>query len=281
VHIPTQLETLVPRLPAQVVAIKASDRSPYAHDVKLHNANLYQYRALLDIVEPSPALWEALLAYEPLLHGYKLSYAELAFDVPCDSMEEAREVTRFLGRHLRKKYHRRLDVINFKETRYWEQRKSTSNLVVYARRGKRDRRPLAHVEFRFRGAEQVKRKLGITTLRDFISFDPIPFFRRHVILEAINFERLGRWLLGLRPPTPGDEDEDFQRHLARKKGRRYCRRRNLNSAAALRAHLLKQRQRFKNPTRALTTREVQFRHLTSYMIDTFFTPLVLRIRRPK
>jgi hypothetical protein len=239
VHIPARCETLRHLLPAHVVAIQAGDRNPYAHDVKLRNANLYQYRALLDIVEPSPALWQGLLPYEPLLHGAKLSYVELAFDAPCESLKEAETLTRFLRLHLRKKYHRRLGVVDFKATRYWEKQRSTSNLVVYARQGKRDGRPLAHVEFRFRGAARIQRKLGITTIQDFLSFDPLLFFREHFILEAINYERFGYWLLGLRPPTPGNEDTEEWNKRARRRGRSFCRRRSIRSSAKLRTYLMR------------------------------------------
>jgi len=62
--------------------------------------------------------------------------------------------------------------------------------------------PCVHMEWRIRGAAAIKTKTGISTIQDFINFNPRECFDRlinkYLTMGEIDHEKHGRWLVGMR-----------------------------------------------------------------------------------
>lgn len=73
--------------------------------------------------------------------------------------------------------------------------------VIYARKSKVNGKPCAHLEWRVQNSSNIKRKTGITTIDDLVSFDCKSYFestyKKFIADGRIDREKLGKFLVGI------------------------------------------------------------------------------------
>ncbi len=180
------------------------------------DAQKYGLISKIEMVAPSRKCLEIIDKYIPPLITIKISKLEIAQDIFFETEREALFTLYKLLRTIRKKYtskHRIYDQF------YVEEKKKKSKInkklfspvtgyfgsgkfeyVIYARLSKINNRPCIHTEWRIIRASTLKRKTGIVSIHDLITFDLLKFFdkqnNRFIVHESIDLTKLGRWLLG-------------------------------------------------------------------------------------
>lgn len=190
------------------------------------------YKSKLEVIAPTSKFLRLLSENEAALgRAYKISYAEIAHDVFCESAGEAELKADIVFDKLRKKYsfgriyeklyitkkelikNRSRGVFAFrtfyssyekeeKEKEEEEKEKGKKRdrfkYVIYARHSKINDRHCTHREWRITGSGMIRKKAHILTVKDLCSFDFVKFFRekesQYLIKEKINHLALGKWL---------------------------------------------------------------------------------------
>jgi hypothetical protein len=186
------------------------------------------YKSTLVIVAPSPKALETLLkceehlVYVPYFVGqrepYKISYLEIARDTPQRTEFEAERKILQLSKLQRMKWAKNNFVYNaysgnrnewnwpqkddeLFSNRTWYYGGDKFKFAMYPRISKIMRLPCVHEEWRMVGASTIKKKTGITNIIDLIEADLNLIFERlhgnYITYEKIDYERFGKWLLGL------------------------------------------------------------------------------------
>lgn len=171
------------------------------------------YKSTLCITAPSKRFFELLAFYD--LGDYKISYLEVAKDVMRSSMDEAKFESYRLKKTMMKKY--ALNPFSYDvrdrlhKIRLMLEKGMFSDLtnylggkfmkyVVYARISKIKSEPCIHSEWRIRGAYNIKKITGISTVEDCINFDLIGFYEeitsKYIYHAEINQNRFGKFLKG-------------------------------------------------------------------------------------
>lgn len=160
---------------------------------------------------PTPKFIDRLCIEE--LNYCVIHYIEVALDIYYDSEHQAEYESRFLLKHLRKKYCRVPLIYDFQDSTQKTSTKAkkeklfsnvtgyfggkNNKLAIYARPSKFNEKPCIHVEFRIRG-EQINKKTGIKYITDLLSFEPEQYFMsevQSVVFECIDNYKLGKWIL--------------------------------------------------------------------------------------
>ena len=245
----------------------------HAVNSKLEHYSRFQYRAHLLVVAPDQEYWEILASYEDYLGEYKICLLELACDTFYPTEREAVEAARAALQQLRKKYHRRGEVKVVGGTAYFEDRRARTNLVAYARADKRTGQPLMRIELRLKNAGHIREKTGIATLSDLRDFDFAPFMAKHIVLEKINYEQLGRWINNIpRGAEITTDPTGFTYNHAASAGHGFCRIHEISSPAELRHHFRKEQERIraKLGLRTIWEGEQKCVSLSYYKLNSFF-----------
>ena len=131
-----------------------------------------------------------------------INMVHLTLDLIVCGRSEANALGNYINDHIVKLWHGKHEINFFGGTRYTSrQRWGVQQLVTYADRPSKasraaPRTPCVHIEWRSNGSAQV-RSIGIKGPSDLLRFDHRKFWRRHLILEEVKFEVLGRQALRL------------------------------------------------------------------------------------
>lgn len=267
-HYPVFYDELVDRLPLSALGATVSWGV-------LKPATQYQYRSQLHLVAPTPETWKLLLPYAPLLRAYKLSYLELAFDLPCPTTAQAQGYACFFRERFRKKYQTRRGIVMVNDmTAYLEERKVRTNVIIYPRLDKWTEQPIVRIEWRLRGAAHIKEKIGVTTLQDLLTLDPVPFLMKYLLLEEINYERLGRWVNHMPPRVSQLRHSGaFVYNRAARIGQQFCRLHEIETAAGLRGFFKQRKEELAHHRGRRTNLQHRLLQLSAYLLERFFIPL--------
>lgn len=211
------------------------------------------------------------------LGNYKISYLELAYDweMPTDRM--AVRESKYIAKSFKKSYRRSKEPIkttecyNCNEGRpFFYAAIDTDNkkfiVVIYSRRSKVNGKPIVRIEWRLRSSAVIRSKTGIVYINDFNNFDNMDYFKKHFILETIDYEEFGKWL------TPNQYKPKKYRKFVYKPrpGYEYCRAINISCSTDLRAYL-KQRKYLLSKKRGRHTQfQKRIEQLTPYRKNKFF-----------
>ena len=128
-----------------------------------------------------------------------INMAHLALDLIVRDRSEANALNDYLNGHLVKLWHGKHQVNFTYGTRYTSRRRwGVQQLVTYADRPSKaaPEAPCVHIEWRSNGLAQV-RSIKIKGPSDLLGLDHRKFWRRHLILEEVKVEVLGRQALRL------------------------------------------------------------------------------------
>ncbi len=209
INVKLPLELLKTYFPENKYGRQLSLRKPYAI------ARYHGYKSRIELLDPSA---ELILEISKVLAGIQvsISYIEITKDIICQSKFEASIKTKTLIETARKK-HSPLPFI-------YDQKKSKAKgrinndpalfsdkigyfgskrfkYVPYARLSKINNLPCIHAEWRITRAAVIKKKTGIKSIQDLATFDLVKYFEdttaRYIVHEAIDINKLGKWLTGL------------------------------------------------------------------------------------
>jgi hypothetical protein len=274
-------------------------------------AQEFGYQSRIDIEQPEMKVFlllaeHAIFAQPDMEHSFlsakqkesmlicKISRIEIARDVICSSKKESLIHRDFMLEHLRKKHSREQLVYVSKEpiiseikysdkTGYWGRERSKSKLIMYPRISKKVNEPCVHSEYKFWGASNIKKKTGISTLKDLINFDFEQFFtqqkEKYITYEKIDYERLGRWVnnISLRENVISTFGKciKFVYNEAERVANLFCRAEGIKTASDLRK-FFKDNQKIINAKKGRRGRwDNKILDLTRYKINTFFNPMDL------
>lgn len=294
-----QKEQLQSRLPISSLAAAC-----HQFQIRRENDRRSRYFSAIEFTatrhaDPISILYE----HERALGRYSVTYAELAYDIEANSVEDAIRKSELLSFKLRKRYHRRDRIwissdqhgelkvgLIHAPTLYFEDRKSTVALKTYTRfekrPGKKHGPPIVRLEWTLRRSA-IKTHLRDKTLMALVDADLNAFLEKQLRISDIDHAALARLLL--RHAQGADDDQ------ARRLGFLYLRaqathhpivadpHRNLeiwqNSASNLDRHL---RQRMLAQEIGLDKPDDSDhwipRNITRYLIDKCFTKADKRIK---
>ena len=216
---------------------KLKDAAAYFHIRQIkHPKSRYKSRIIL-ICTPHADPIRLLFDSEPTLDNYVVSEAELAFDLPATSVEDAGEKLLWLACHIRKRNHSSGKVRVVSDawekpppgclnlpTLYFEYPSSTIALKLYARYeklpGGKFGKPIVRVEWTLRGSA-LERHLGGKRLADLVVADLNEFLEKQICLEQVDQDQLelllsdgGRRFTRTRRRKSTKLDDKFQRPLS-------------------------------------------------------------------
>jgi len=191
-----------------------SELSKESHYFKIGEASdiarMAYFKSKMEVVVPSTKCLEILKENILSLDSF-ISYVEVARDTIYRSENEAELMFKSFAGYLRKKYSYKTELyvhrgkIDYKKgffsykTNYCGQ--YGFRYVIYPRYSKINGQPCLHEEWRIVGASTIKRKTGIESISDLITFDFEAFFARqdkqYIIYEEIDDKKLARWMMGL------------------------------------------------------------------------------------
>jgi len=131
-----------------------------------------------------------------------INMAHLVLDLIVRNQSEANALDDYINDHMVKLWHGKHGINFIRGTRYTSRRRwGVQQLVTYADRPSKASKaapeaPCVHIEWRSNGSAQV-RSIGIKGPSDLLGLDHRKFWRRHLILEEIKVEVLGRQALRL------------------------------------------------------------------------------------
>ncbi len=146
--------------------------------------------------------------------------------------------------------------------------------------GHRHDRPLARMEWTLSGAAAIAEKTGITRITQIQDPEVLSimstFRERHLRLEVLNFERLGKWIApGF--PYPRVAAGNYLRRRAFPRGQAveddYYAWIRWQSAAQVRGHFLDERLKVKRTRGRRSPWQKKLSNLTDYRLRTFFDPI--------
>ena len=257
------------------------------------------YRSAVEFTyPPAMAFWSLFAANEGRLDTYAITRLELAFDFPATGEFEAQQMCLDVSQCIRKPWHQRKGIRIYDPnlgcpagvipgpTFYFEDRRSRTALKLYCRyektgSGHRHDRPLARMEWTLSGAAAIAKKTGITRItqiQDPEVLSIISTFReRHLCLEVLNFERLGKWI-DPRFQHPRVAAGAYLRRHAFPIGQAveddYDALHQWQSAAQVRGHLRNERLKVKSTPGRRSPWQQKLSQLTDYRLRTFFDPII-------
>jgi hypothetical protein len=116
----------------------------------------------------------------------------IALDLCVLTEFDAEELFDWISQRLVQRWHRGRKIIWYSGTRYTGPRKWNSEIFAQycTRPSKVTREPCVHLEFRSKGRRHVKRL--VQEPADLACFNFLEFWRRHLVLEEVNMDLLGR-----------------------------------------------------------------------------------------
>jgi hypothetical protein len=242
------------------------------------------------VYSPSQTFWDVLLAREAKLKPYEFASLELAFDFAMPDVASAQQAVFDLALSLRKFWPSRKSVwfehgqtlrpgVIWGPTFYFEQKGKPTCAKIYCRYPKligggfASGQPMARVEFTLNGWKNIKKKIGVEFLADLLVFNATPFRDKYLRLEAVNLERLGRWLnRGSKNPTQTAESllQQLVQADPQYAKQAYLTEHKWLSASQVRGHLLKERKRSKKKNGRPTLLESKLRDLNDYRLNKMF-----------
>lgn len=267
----------------------------YCRDINIYaykeSETAYQYGFLsaIDVVAVKKLdFFRVLGDYAEFLTGYKISYVEIAEDSLYATQQETLRVFDNLLKHTVKKYSpdcmvfdateydfedetigKLINRKNVSDTEYMAEKYSKKTgywgterhkLVIYPRLSKIAGKPSVHIEWRLRGAGNIKAKTGIASINDFIDFNINIYFReseeRYVRYKNIDHLRHGRFLMGIHHKTNTVTQYLNGRLLidrAARASQRFCRAYEIKTAADLLFYYKKEMKQMKEKGRGRRT----------------------------
>jgi len=157
-------------------------------------------------------LWTLLKRHEKTLQQYRITEAELAYDVSCYTLDQVKSGLNGLVMHLDKRWHQRqhLHVSCEREPRaamsaghlpdvptiYYERRRSSVAMKCYGRKAKlpggRFGRCIIRLEWTLKGERALVRHLGGNQITDLLAADLNAFLKRNLRLARVDHAKVGQ-----------------------------------------------------------------------------------------
>lgn len=181
--------------------------------------------ATLDIIEKAiHDCYKSILKYgerNTIEHFFAISKVEIARDFIVDKESEANLLADRLMSMTGKKYTSSFKIYDAENDPRKHDKKADQRLkeeifstrigywgnqnrfeyVVYGRKSKINKLPSAHTEWRIIGANNIRKKTGIKSIRDMKDFDFKKFFeendKKFMVYETIDHAAIGRWYKGI------------------------------------------------------------------------------------
>jgi hypothetical protein len=186
---------------------------------------------MIIVGSPSADPWPIIIKHEGDLGRYRITRAEIAFDVEAGSIEVARESLFALVSQLGKPWHQRRHLFSVHKpdetpragciaepTFYFEGRKGSVGLKCYARHQKQPGGGFGglcvRLEWTLTGKRALTRHLGGNQIHHLATADLNAFLKRNIRLERVDHVALGKLLFPPRPIPPNSQapynDPDYR-----------------------------------------------------------------------
>jgi len=212
------------------------------------------------------------------LRDYRISYLELAFDLPMNtksaSVKTAREISRVFKKKYRRSHEKPKTDEGYNENgpyyySAFEESGKNAGTVIYNRLSKKTNLPVVRIEWRLKSAGIIRRYAGISKIEDVLKFDAQDFFQRNYEMAEINNTEFGKWL------SPNSylpvECKTFTYYP--RPAQTYCRYHNIQTSEDLRSHIKKLKEEVARTRGRRNPFQQKVSHLTAYQINKFFNPL--------
>jgi hypothetical protein len=233
------------------------------------------------------------------LTDYKISYIELAVDTLYLTEQETLDVFEEEHIYLSKKYTSQCMLyevddalseveINNIEKEDDEEKYSTKTLylgskynkfAMYSRISKIAGVPCVHIEWRFIGAYNIRKKTGIEMIEDLLDFDIkaflIQYNTKYLVCEKINHYKHGLFVLSCKKSYVRNYNKNNKKHynLAVEASHRFFKEKNFNTVAELKSYYKWLQNSLKKKRGRHSYRENKIKALSWIRLKSFFTPL--------
>ena len=140
---------------------------------------------------------------------------EFSLDLICQDRDEAEQLRHFFDVHLIQRWHGKRRVSRFENVSYWSNKRWTRNQpVIYHDQPSKVTGQVncCHLEWRTCEASAV-RAVGIERVRDLVDFNHRSFWKKRLVLRAIDMSKLGRTFKNSRRRKPWIRKDAFGREF--------------------------------------------------------------------
>ena len=196
-----------------LLPIAALEKAFHSFKVVTYTGRDRRLRAkIIAVGSGNDRLWTLLKRHEKTLQQYRITEAELAYDVSCCTLDQVKSGLNGLVMHLDKRWHQRRHLHLVCEpkpraamsaghlpdvpTIYYESRRSSVAMKCYGRKAKLPGgcfgRCVIRLEWTLKGGRALERHLGGNQITDLLAADLNAFLRRNLRLARVDHVAVGK-----------------------------------------------------------------------------------------
>lgn len=193
----------------------------FCHALKVEKVSNRRGSRLVAVCLPDRRTLALLYKHEADLQPYRITTVEVSYDIPAPSLTEAKRIQRWIAKLLKKSRHQRgyltfqqenaegqrLSLEQLKKrglvdepTVYFEKKGAAHGLKIYIRREKRAQgrfgQFVVRIEWTSTKSRAVMTRFGGNQIGDLLAADLTAYLHENLILERIDYTRLGKLIRG-------------------------------------------------------------------------------------